>query len=736
LRVRAAVSAAAFVVLFAAGAPGQQTPALPNPSSKPCRIGLALGGGGARGASHIGALKVIEELRIPIDCIVGTSMGSVVGGLYAAGYNPEELEKIVVGIDWEHLFDDNPPRSQRSFRRKEDDFYYALGLEVGLKGGLTIPPGLIAGRKLGFILQSTALPAAAVHDFDELPIPFRAVAADVRTGESVVIGKGSLATAIRASMAIPVVFTPVELDGRLLIDGGNAENLPVRAIKEMGAEVVIAVDVGSSGEVPTTKPTSAGGILSRLIDIPLLQNTVASRKLANVVVIPDLKGIGTGDFTKAKEAIPRGEAAARAKIAELKKWSVSPEEYAAWRTAHRTLPPRPTTIRAVTVEPIPKLDSRRILHYVHSKPGPLDLPTLDQDLERLYGTGLFENVEFDLGGTGPDRELQIKATPKSWGPTYLKVGMNYAGDLQGDTYFGLLALIDATEMNRVGGRWKTRIQLGTESYLTSTFYQPLGYTSDFFVAPNVSLSQNTFSLFSPSTDQRLADYRVRRSGAGLDLGYDVGTFAELRAGLEWGSVKSSLRTGLTQFPNVDANTGGFAASLRVDQLDQVTIPHAGYFADITFHGEREDLGSDSTYSRLETGALGALTFGRLTTVFRGKWGDPLGTDVPFYDQFSLGGLFNLSGYQNGQLRGKSYGLIEGIFFYRLSHSGAIFGPTYFGASAEGGNTWNDEPRTFGSLKAAGSVFFAAETVLGPFYFGYGFAGSKHNSFYVLLSRNF
>ena len=722
--------------LLLAGLVLASTNGLGQAPSPPCRIGLALGGGGARGAAHIGVLKVLEERHIPIDCIAGTSMGAVVGGLYAMGYSPDELQKVVEEVDWANLFDDDPPRKQTSFRRKEDDFLYALGLEVGLKGGLTFPAGLVAGRKLGFLLESKTIPAAGVHDFDQLPIPFHAVAADVQTGESVVLSKGSLARAIRASMAIPVVFTPVELDGRLLIDGGNSENLPVRALKEMGAEIIIAVDVGSSGEIPTTKPRTATGILSRMIDIPLLQNTVASRKLANVLVIPDLKGIGTGDFGKAKDAIPRGEAAARAKLAELERLSVSTEAYSAWRTAHRTPLAPPPAIREVAVAPVPGLDPRRVQHFVQTKPGAIDLKILDGDLERLYGTGLFENVQFDLEGTGPERELRIEPTPKSWGPTYLKTGLNFFSDLSGTSGFGLRALVDATEMNRFGGQWKTAVEVGSSLGLISRFYQPLGYASDVFLSPNLSITQTPVDIFDNSINQRIATYRVRRTHAGLDLGYDFGTIAEVRGGVEWGRLKAVLRTGQPEFPDLDVRSGAFVSRLRVDQLDDASIPKNGYFANVDYRGERESLGAESNYDLLDSSAMGAATFGRLTTVLRGKWGDPFGTTVPFYDQFTLGGLFNLSGYASNQLLGRSYGLAEAIFLYRMSSGGVIIQSTYLGASAEAGNVWNGEARTFGSLHGAGSVFVSADTLLGPFYFAYGYGGSKHSSFYVLLSRNF
>ncbi|MGE5346936.1 MAG: patatin-like phospholipase family protein [Acidithiobacillales bacterium] len=722
--------AAAALLLWSVATSAQE------PAHRP-KIGLALGGGGARGAAHIGVLKVLEDLRIPIDYVAGTSMGSIVGGLYATGYSPDELEKIVQKIDWAGIFSDAPPRKQRSFRRKEDDFLYALGLEVGLKGGLTLPSGLLAGRKLSFLLQTLTMPAAGIDDFDRLEIPFHAVAADVQTGEVVVLSKGNLGKALRASMAIPVAFTPVELDGRLLIDGGNAQNLPVQTVKAMGPDVIIAVDVGSSGEIPTEKPKTATGILGRLIDIPLLQNTVASRKLANVVIIPNLKGLGTADFQKTAQIIPRGEAAARALAPELERYSVSEQEYRAWREKHRAPLPPPPAVREVTVAPIAGLDPRRIKHFVKSKPGPIDTATLDKDLERLYGTGLFENVEFELQGRGAERELHIIPTSKPWGPTYLRVGLNLSSDFNGGSSFGVLGLLDATEMNRIGAEWKTAVEIGTSQDVATQFFQPLGYTSDFFIAPRGSFFQYPVDIFDNQKNQRVATYRVRRSLGGLDLGYDVSTVAELRAGLQWGHGNATLRTGSADLPDLDVATAAVVGRLRVDQLDDAALPKRGYFANLEFKGEREGLGGALDYDRLEASALGAFTLGRLTTILRGRWGDPLGSTIPFYDQFTLGGFLNLSGYAHNQLYGSSYGFAEAVFYYRLSSGGAIIQGTYLGASAEAGTVWaQGQPRSLGDFRGAGSVFLSAETLFGPFYFAYGFSGSKHTSFYVFLSRSF
>src|SRR5262245_17759309 len=283
------------------------------------KIGLALGGGGARGIAHIGVVLALEELHIKPDYIAGTSMGSIVAGLYACGYTPDEMEKLIKSIKWETLFQDAPERRDQGFRQKEDDFEHLIPIEFGLnlkKGGVVLPPGLIAGSKLGFILDSTMLPCS-VASFDELRIPFRAVATDIQTGNPVILTKGSLARAIRASMAIPAIFTPVEIDGKLLVDGGEAQNLPVQTVRAMGADIVIAVNVGSSGAESAAKPTNVGQMIGRLIDLPLQQNTQASARLADVVITPDLDGFTSADFATGTKMIPLGYEATMAAKAKL-----------------------------------------------------------------------------------------------------------------------------------------------------------------------------------------------------------------------------------------------------------------------------------------------------------------------------------------------------------------------------------------------------------------------------------
>ncbi|HEY7574321.1 MAG TPA: patatin-like phospholipase family protein, partial [Thermoanaerobaculia bacterium] len=509
---RALLAGLFLAVLGGTAAEAQEAPP-PESSGRRPRIGLALGGGGARGAAHIGVLKVLEELRIPVDYIAGTSMGSVVGGLYCVGYSPERLNQIIAKVDWANLFVDSAPRRDIAYRQKENDYFVPPGVTLGLARGISLPAGLVAGRKLSFLLNTLTLPAVSVENFEKLSIPFNAVAADARTGLPVVLSEGSLARAIRASMAIPVVFTPVRIGNHLLIDGGEAENLPVQTVRAMGAEFVIAVDVASSSEIPEEAPQSVAEMLGRVIDLPLLRNTMESRKLANLVITPDLKGLSSGDFAKATEIVPRGTAAAEAAREKLSHLSVSEEEYAEWRKTHRAPPDEtPPMLDAVVVDPIPDFDSRRIERIIASRPNlPFNASVLQADMRRIAGMGLWQNVEFQLQREDGKNVLHIIATPKSWGPTYVSAGIDF--DIsEADAAFDLSILVDATELNHLGADWKTGLRLGTEIGVASKFYQPLEWEGRFFVGPAAGAVQTPIKIYDDDGDA-IGEYRVREWSA-------------------------------------------------------------------------------------------------------------------------------------------------------------------------------------------------------------------------------
>ncbi len=740
------LAALSTVLLLAAGpgarAAAQTAPASSTEAPRRPKIGLALGGGGARGAAHIGVLKVLEELRIPIDYIAGTSMGSVVGGLYVVGYDPDALGKVIAKVDWLNLFVDNAPRRDVVFREKSNDYLVPPGVTLGIKNGISLPAGLIAGRKLGFLLNTLTRPVANVHDFDKFSIPFRAVATDARTGDVVVLSKGSLPKAIRSSMAIPVVFTPVEYDGRYLIDGGTAQNLPVQTVRAMGADIVIAVDVASSSEVPKEGPRSVADMLGRVIDLPLLRNTTESRPLADMVITPDLKGLSSGDFVKMTEIIPRGETAARADREKLSRWSVSPEEYAEWKKAHRKpLAEERPMLDDVVVDPIPGFDTRRISRVIATRPGlPFNEKLLQADMRRISGMGLWQNVEFQLIETDGKNVLHIIATPKSWGPTYLSAGIDYEINAsEADADWNLSLLLDATEFNRLGADWKTGIRLGTEIGGASVFYQPLDYVGRTFIAPSIVWDQQSRDIFLDEVD--VARYRLQQGGASLDFGVQLGhllSLGQFSVGVERGFGKARRKVGIPEFPDADFDTGGFHADLTLDQLDNFWFPLHGWYVDASFLGSRTAFGADDSYNRAILHSVWVETFGRWTVTLRASYGDTFKSNAPLNGLFTLGGFRNLSGRPRDQLAGTTlaFGFIS--LRYRLTRlPGTIVKGVYVGATAEMGNAWaNRDEASFQNMHGAWSVYLTTDTALGPMYLAYGSSGNKNTAVYLFLNRGF
>lgn len=740
-RLRRCLAAGVSLGIAAAGAVAQDPAqaATQDPPRRP-RIGLALGGGGARGMAHIGVIRALERLHVPIDYVVGTSMGSVVGGLYACGFTSDEMEHLIRSIHWDTLFQDAPDRPQQSFRQKEDDFEHLIPFEFGLslERGLVLPPGLIAGSKLGFVLESATLGCSSVPDFDHLRIPFRAVATDIQTGDPYVMSKGNLARTIRASMAIPAIFTPVEIDGRLLIDGGESENLPVQAARDLGAEIVIAVNVGSSGAASAEKPQNVGAMIGRLIDLPLQQNTQASAKLADLVITPALDRYTSADFVVGTQMIPLGYQATMAQETALRAWSESESVYGTWKLRHDASRPPLPVIDAVEIAPVPGMDPRRIAYLVQTKPGRvLDTVVLGQDLKRIYAVGAFEIVTYEIVEDGSRHVLRITATPKSWGPTYLKLGLFLSTDFQLATKFGVVGLVEATEMNRLGAQWKTTAAIGQPLEVKTRFYQPLTYAGNAFVSPFASFDQDLVRVYNED-GLALGTYQATLGQGGMDLGYDLGTWGEFRVGYRGGYGRARRKVGDPMFPNVDWNVGAVTASLAIDQLDNVNLPHAGYLGVFEYVLNRTSLGSTDSYDHFQGGILGVQTVGRWTGLARAEGGTGFHTRSPIYDEFSLGGLFRLSGRPAGQLIGDNYGLLTLLLYYRLSAaSGVIVKSLSVGVSGEAGNTWAfQEPVTIGSLKTGGSIFLVADTVVGPLSLAYGRSGAHNSAAYLFLNRTF
>ena len=702
----------------------------------PPRIGLALSGGGARGIAHVGVLKALDEMRIPIHCVTGTSMGAIVGGTFASGTPPKRLEELVLGADWARLFRDKPPRDEISMRRKADDYKTLFAPEFGVKdGGLALPKGVIAGVSIEAFFRVLAEPAIGVSDFRKLPIPFEAMATNIENGESVVLSSGSVAQAMRASMAVPGAIAPVEIDGRLLVDGGIANNLPIDQARKLCADVVIAVNI-STPPLTREEITSALSVVGQLINFlgkQTVDQQLKSMGSGDVLIEPELGTISAASFERSAEAIRLGEQATRKMAASLTRYSLPPEQYAALRATQVADSKSLGTVDEIRFEGLERTSSDVLRGLVRSKPGePLTEEGVSADLRRIYGRGDFESVDYHLLGEGGPRAMVITPREKSWGPDYLRFGVGLESDFQGDNAFNLLVQYRRSWLNRLGGEWLTEAQVGQDTHLFTEFYQPLQEAGTWFVSPFGRVGQATRGVFSG--DNKIAEYLVGTARAGLDVGAVLGTWGSARVGVQWTQVNARVDVGDPVLPTVRELTAGPRALLSVDQLDSPWFPSAGYSATASAYAATKSLGSAVDYQRIEASAKVVESWGPHILNFFAAGGSDLGSGMPAYESFTLGGPLRLSGFRINQFAGREFAFGRAIYYNRLFALPDILGSgLYAGASAEVGmirDRYDGLPSP-GTLYS-GSVFLGAETFAGPAYLGAGFGNGGAFSVYLLL----
>jgi len=726
------VAAVLGLVLLAGAASAQEATEPERPT-----VCLVLSGGGAFGLAHVGVLQVLDELRVPIDCIAGTSMGAIVGGLTAAGLGPEDLVEVLSSIDWRSVFDDRPPRRQVPFRRKVDDLTYLSRFEIGFNHGkFQLPPGLVSGQQFGFLLEALTVPVAGVSDFDQLRLPFRAVATDVETGEKVVLSSGDLGRALRASMAVPGIFTPVTIGDRLLVDGGLVDNLPVDVAREMGADVVIAVDVSSPLRTREELGTLTG-MTSQVVGLMIRSNVAPQAADADILIDPDLVGLSSSDFEQWREMLPRGEAAARAAADSLRRYAVSEEAYASWRNRVRRLEPTPERVAGIQVTTSSDADPELVLRRVRTRPGDtFDIAAVRRDVERLYELGDYESVGFFLTHEPDGYLVHIEAHEKSWGPNVVRFGLNMASDFEGEGSYGVLASYNATRLNRLRAELKVAVEIGTSPRASVEYYQPLSLGGRVFAAGTIEHEREIFEV--ASGPYPVGSYRVQAGRGALELGLNLGRWGEVRAGVTAGLARATPRLVAGEIAGQSFDAGGWIVRGIIDQLDNPNFPHQGYIATAELYASRQNLGSDQDYDRLELGYAVAASLQRHTLFLSLGWGSALNTELPIYDRFALGGLFRLSGTPRGRITGQYYGAATLIYLYRLgSLPPAAGNGFYLGVSIEAANAWETRDEvSLGDLRRAGSLAFGADTVVGPVYVGWGRNSLGNDAWYLYLGRTF
>jgi len=705
------------------------------------RVGLVLGGGGARGAAHIGVLRELERRRIPIDAIAGTSMGAIVGGLYASGMTADELEALVKSIDWADAFIDDPQRQDLSYRRKQDDAAYPANLELGLAGGeVLIPKGLIQGQKLQLILREELLHVSNVTDFDDLPIPFRAVASDIATGEPYVMSRGDLALATRASMSAPGVFSPVVVDGRTLVDGGLVGNVPVDVIRDMDVDVVIAVDV----EFPLYKPEelqSALAITEQMLTILIRKETL--RQLAglsedDILIRPELGEYASTNFDDIVDVIGPGEAAAAEAAGKLAELSLSDADYRSLIAGRPSVASMPETIDFVRVIDDGPLSSEVLAARLKTKPGdPVDTRLLAADLERLYSLQYYQHVGYQLIEEDGETGVEFQTVAKSWGPNFLKFGLSLEDDFEGSTAFNVAARLTATGLNSLGAEWRNDVQLGTNPRFDSELYQPLGFDARYFVAPRVKVEQNNFNGFSGV--DTVARYRVSEFEAGLDVGRTLGNWGEFRLGVFRGYGDATVKVGDPMLPNLDFQQGGVLARFGVDTLDAAQIPKSGTRINIEWLMSETAIGADNDFETLHVAADKVWSWGnndKNTINFGLEYSTTFDSPNQVQDYFTLGGFLRLSGMGRGEISGPHIALTRLVYYRELGVDKGMFDmPFYVGGSLESGNAWQSRSdMSFDATIFNGSIFAGVDTYLGQLFLGAGFSEDGDSSFYLFFGN--
>lgn len=710
------------------------------------RICLVLSGGGARGFAHIGALEALQQLHVPIDCIAGTSMGAIIGGLYAEGVSIAVLRNQVSGMDWAGVLSSRPAREELNFRRKQADEQMPGGVEFGLsdRGQVQFPNAAVNTTQLEQVLTNLTLPAIGVHDFDALPIPFRAVATNMVTGQKVILQRGALASALRASMSVPGVFPPTEVDGALLGDGGLVDNLPVDVARDMGAQHVVAINIGTP-LLPRTALDNIVGLTSQMINILIEQNIraqIATLKPGDVLISPDLGAISSVDFAAGNRAIQIGYDAVMAARAQLAPLALPLAQYARWRDAFArkaqalvaqtrfNAPLAGVEVRGLA----PGID-RTLQAQLQQKAGePLDFGAVRRDVDRLFGLGDFSRVDYRLIDTPPGQVLEYRLQEKPWGPNYLRFGLGLYTDLRNQSRFSLQLAQRRPWLNGLGGEWRNDLQIGWRNRWFSELYQPLDARDRAFASPYLDLDARPVDVYRG--DNPIVRYRLNTSRVGLDLGAPITGYGEVRLGVSRANISADYLLGQTGL--VDGQTlreGGVRALALFDRLDHAYFPTSGWRARLEVFAARTSLGSDSNYDRLDLSGQADFTVGRHTVELAARAASFRDRQGLGLDYFSLGGFDALSGYREGQLIGNY--LVYGRLGYRyaLTTPGLFGGASYLGLVVERGNTWTQRSRvSLGDLRDSAGVYLGTDTPLGPVYFGVAKAPGQKVNVYLTLGR--
>jgi len=711
---------------------GTVTKATPVPRPK---IGVALEGGGAMGLAHIGVLKWFEEHHIPVDYVAGTSMGGLVGGFYATGMSPDEMKSLITGLNWRKIMDDRSPYEDLSFRRKEDQRAYPNSLIFGLRGGLTAPAGLNAGHQISLLIDRETLSYSEVKSFDDLPVPFRCVATDLVSGKPHVFENGSLAEALRATISIPGAFSPVHDGQNVFVDGGLLNNLPTDVVRQMGAELVIAVHL-EEAPAQAKDIQSIFSVLDHSVRVVIDENELHSLAQADAVVSVNLAAYSTVDYAKNEAIMQKGYEAANERSRLLTAFALTDDdwrEYVNVRAARkRTEVPVPQFIKVQGTSERGATDVARDLKSFRGKP--LDIERLDEALTRLTGEGRYNAAGYRLTEENGQPGLLVQVVEKNYAPPMLQPALELDGSQSGNVDFTMGTRLTFMDVAGFRSEWRTDLLLGNTYGLQTELYRPFTAESRWFFAPHADASDTTFQIYAKNDP--LADYRIYRINIGGDLGYSFGRFSELRVGYEVGSLNTKLRLGTPEIPAVAGRVGQTRLHYLLDHTDDPVIPRRGFRAETNFRWFDASPGAKGAFPSMDLkwGYFQPITQSASLFV-ESEGGTTFGATSTGIPQFFLGGPGRLSAYGQNEFQGNQYYLFRAGYLHDLLTLPPFVGKKVYAiGSYEFGKMYGVTTRSdFPNDVAAGLL---AETALGPLFIGGSVGDSGHRKWFFQLGRVF
>jgi len=714
------------------------------------KIGLALGGGGAKGAAHIGVIRVLEEMRIPIDYVAGTSIGAYVAGMVALGLSADEIEARMLATDWMSGYSDKIERNDLSYRNKKIRDKFQLETDIGFNGKeISLPSGYIQGETMAVLLRQSIKNLPNFESFDDMPIPLRTVALDLGLMKPYVFKSGSLVTAMQASMAVPGALKPIEHDGRMLADGGIVNNLPIDVLKGMGADIVIAIDIGTDLK---TQPelTSYLAIVGQLITHMTntsTQNQIATMEKRDILIKPNVSHIGTGAFERLAEGLPLGTAAANKKRAQLAQLSLNATDYQNYTARilqHRSKLPADDSFIADKIEIISdsNLDKNIIELTLGIKTGQrYSLTELEANIYHIYSQDIYERVDYEFKQRDDENILALKVKTKSWGPGFFDMMLSIEESFDSQSDIAIGGAYTLTDINRFGAEWRTEVILGTRTDINTEFYTPLDNNQKFFWDINAAYTkqQRNFYLEDLSNNSNIDFLPTEYSSyqAGSELGWHINNWSLLALG--YGATHGQVDLiGIDS--GVTFDSYGPYLRLGYDTLDSIYFPTRGHSLEFKIANISEDDGIDA--GRSDTGSirwLSAHSFSRHSFALNAELGGTASKLlVPTVVQ-DLGGYRNLSGFNRDEISGryKAFGAL--LYNYRLADNdlGAVAFPAYFGLSLERGNVWNkrDDVDLSDTITAA-SISVGINSNFGPIILSYGSTDTNEQSLYLFLGTIF